>query len=46
MIKNKLSPIRMSEVGRLAPIGMVMLPEALIVKRLEQHLNGKRGARF
>ena len=34
------------EVGSLAPIGVVMLHEALIMKRLLQHLNGKRVARF
>jgi len=36
----------MGEVRRLAPIEVVMLREALIMKRLQQHLNGKRGAHF
>jgi len=34
------------EVGRLAPIAMVMLPDALAFAAVAQHLNGKRGAHF
>ena len=34
------------EVGSLAPIEVVMLPEAQVLEAKPQHLNGKRGARF
>jgi len=36
-----------SEPGSLAPIEVVMLPEAFaFAAQQRQHLNGKRGARF
>jgi len=31
-----------TEVAKLAPIGVVMLPEALAFEAQPQHLNGKR----
>jgi len=38
--------LKPDEVGSLASIGVVMLPEALAYEAEPQHLNGKRGARL
>ena len=40
------APQKMSEVGSLAPIVVVMPVVAWVYEALERHLNGKRGACF